>query len=102
MVDTSQQPALGYMEVVPTRDAATLLPIMWQHVADGSIVWSDMWTTYNGIQLLPIVSNHDTVNHSVEFINRATGVHTQHIDSYWNRVKIKLKRMHGCNESKLP
>ena len=28
MVDVSHQPALGYLEIVPQRDAATLLPIM--------------------------------------------------------------------------
>ena len=25
-----------------------------------------------------------------------TGVHTNHIESYWNCVKQKLKRMKGC------
>ena len=33
MADTSQTPAVGYMELVPQRDAATLLPIIQQHVA---------------------------------------------------------------------
>eukprot|EP00731_Ephydatia_muelleri_P010334 Em0005g920a len=33
------------------------------------------------------------VNHSVEFVNPTTGVHTQHIESYWNRVKKRLKSM---------
>ena len=36
MVDTSQVPALGVMEIVQRRDAATLLPT-------GSIIWSDEW-----------------------------------------------------------
>ena len=44
-------------------------------------------------QQLPTVQNHDTVNHSLEFFDSQTGVHTNHIESYWNRVKIKLKRM---------
>jgi len=33
MVDTSYSPALGYMEIVQQRDAATLLPIINSHVA---------------------------------------------------------------------
>ena len=32
----------------------------------------------------------------------ATGVHTQTVESYWNRVKTKLKRMKGCDGDQLP
>ena len=32
-------------------------------------------------------------NHSVEFV--AHRVHTQNMESYWNRIKTKLKRMRG-------
>ena len=42
------------------------------------------------------------VNHSVEFVNPTTGVHTQHIESYWNRVKKRLKSMKGVNSLQLP
>ena len=31
-----------------------------------------------------------------------TGVHTQNVESYWNWVKIKLKRMKGCHADKIP
>ena len=31
-----------------------------------------------------------------------TGVHTQNIESYWGRVKLKFKKMKGCHESHLP
>ncbi len=35
------------------------------------------------------------------FVNPATGVHTQNVESYWNRVKTKIKRMKGCHEQML-
>ena len=101
MCDTSQQPALGYMEMVNARDAATLLPIIQAHVHPGTIVWSDSWAAYKNINLLASVQSHSTVNHSIEFRTPA-GVHTNHIESYWNRAKIKLKRMRGCHRSQLP
>ena len=94
------QPALGYVQIVPQRDATTLLPIIQQHVAPGTVVWSDEWAAYNHMASLPNVSNHDVVNHSVEFVS-PNGVHTQNVESYWNRIKIKLKKMRGCHEHQL-
>ena len=38
MCDTSTTPATGYMEIVQTRDAATLLPIIRDHVHPGIII----------------------------------------------------------------
>ena len=101
MVDISHTPALGYMEIVAQRDAATLLPIINAHVALGTEVWSDEWSAYRRAGTLPNVSRHRTVNHSVNFVDPVTGVHTQHIESYWNHVKQKLKRMKGCSRAML-
>ena len=101
MCDTSTDPALGYMEMVAARDAATLLPIIQAHVNPGTTIWSDSWAAYNNVIALPSVQGHDTVNHSIEF-KSPSGTHTNHIESYWNRVKIKLKRMRGCHRSQLP
>ena len=98
MVDVSHSPALGYMQVVPRRDAATLLPVIQQHLHPGTIVHSDEWAAYNQVQQLPNVQQHSTVNHSITFVNPATGTHTQNIESYWNRVKTKFKRMKGVHE----
>ena len=102
IVDTSQEPALGYMEIVPARDAATLLPIIQAHTAAGTTVYSDQWGAYNRVQTLGNVAAHSTVNHSLHFVDPVTGVHTQNVESYWNRVKGKLKRMKGCHEDQLP
>ena len=44
IVDVSVQPALGYMQIVDRRDSATLLPIISNVVAAGSIVHSDEWS----------------------------------------------------------
>ena len=90
------------MEVVQRRDAGTLLPIIQGHTAPGTIVHSDDWAAYRRVQGLGNVAAHNVVNHSLHFVDPVTGVHTQHVESYWNRVKTKLKRMKGCHASQLP
>ena len=83
-------------------DCAPLLPIIQAHTAAGTIIHSDQWAAYNNVQSLPTVSSHQTVNHSVEFVDSATGTHTQNVESYWNRSKTKIKRMKGCHAEMLP
>ena len=101
MADTSETPALGVMRAVPDCTAVTLLPITQQHVHPGTIVWSDEWAAYQRAQQLNAVSQHDSVNHSINFVDPSTGVHTQNIESYWNRVKTKFKHMKGVHETML-
>lgn len=90
---------LGYIQLVPDRSAATLLPIIARVVAPGSIIHSDMWRAYRRIPALGF--QHQTVNHSIEFVS-AIGVHTQNIERYWNSAKEKIKRLRGSNEYLLP
>ena len=96
MVDASQSPGLGYMEIVQRRDACTLLPIIQAHCAPGTTVHSDEWASYNAVGNIANIGQHGVVNHSLHFVDPMTGVHTQTVESYWNRVKTKLKRMKGC------
>ena len=102
MVDTSHTPALGYVEVVNRRNATRLLPIIQAHVAPGTAVHFNEWAAYNRVATLPNVTSHSTVNHSITFVDPVTGTHTQNMESYWNRVETKLKRMKGCHADQLP
>ena len=42
-------PHNAFLQEVPDRRAATLNPILQQFVAEGSMVNTDLWATYNGI-----------------------------------------------------
>ena len=97
LVDPHGTPALGCIEIVPQRDAATLLPLINAHVAPSTIIHSDEWAAYNRVQRFSNVSSHDVANHSVNFVEPFTGVHTQQVEIYCNRVKTKLKQMKGCH-----
>ena len=77
------------MELVAQGDAATLLPIIQAHVHPNTTIHSDEWAAYRGVQQLPHVSHHGTVNHSLHYVDPQTGAHTQNVESYWARVKLK-------------
>jgi len=48
------------MQIVPQRDAATLLLIIQGHIRPGSQLWSDEWAAYRGLPGLGYVN--ETVN----------------------------------------
>ena len=60
-----------------------------------TIIHSDKWAEYRRVQAVPNVASHGVVNHSLNFVEPVTGVHTQHVESYWCHVKTKLKHMRG-------
>ena len=65
-----------FLVEVEHRDAATLLPLIQQYIRPGSVVYSDEWSAYN--QLATVAGcNHQTVNHSLHFVDPNTGAHTQ-------------------------
>ena len=86
------------MELVPPRNAATLIQ---QHTLPGTTIWSDEWAAYNRVASLPGIAGHGVVNHSFHFVDPVTGVNTQTVESYWNRVKRKFKRVMGVSSAQL-
>ena len=78
LVDTSFQPAKGYMEIVPRRDRNTLSGVINRVLRANSVIHSDEWRGYINLpQHVPNCIAHDTVNHTYNFVNPANGVHTQ-------------------------
>lgn len=79
-----------FMVRVPNRSANTLIPILSAHIRPGSIVHSDLWKAYccltddTGLE-------HRTVNHSCNFKDPVTGVHTNTIEATWSAFKRTIK-----------
>jgi len=75
---------------VSNRSTETLLPIIKQFVAPGSIIYTDKWRAYD------ILSNenyrHFSVNHSSNFVDPQTGVHTQNIERLWREMRSNIPR----------
>ncbi|KAH7976377.1 hypothetical protein HPB52_012896 [Rhipicephalus sanguineus] len=88
---------------VDKRDAATLGPLIAKNVLPGTTVFSEEWAAYRSIPGLvnangtPLNLDWHTVNHSVNFIDPATGANTQRIESEWQKAKRRLVR--NCNKT---
>ena len=82
------------MVVVPDRTAATLLPIIAQHVLPGTRIITDGWRAYNQL------AQHGVVNHQLHFVdpNDAT-LHTNTIEGAWANIKAKFRAMHGTSDA---
>ena len=87
-----------FLVEVEKRDAATLLPLISQHVRPGSIVLSDEWSSYN--QLTATTgSTHQTVNHSLYFVDPTTGAHTQSVEGMWSCCKRMMREEKVMNSA---
>ena len=96
VLSTESTPCRGYFQVVERRDRATLAPIIQQVLLPGSELHTDDFSSYINIQAhAPNVARHRVVNHSQNFVDPLTGVHTQEIESAWGRLKLKIKAKKG-------
>ena len=64
---------------VEDRSADTLSPIIQKLVLPGTTIISDCWKAYS--QLEEEGYQHQTVNHSKDFIKKETGAHTNTTES---------------------
>ena len=89
-----------FMYAVPDRTVATLLDTIQACIAPGSIIISDMWASYQGIEtMIGMKYTHQTVNHTENFVDPTTGTHTQTIESFWHVYKMQNKRQCGAHRS---
>jgi hypothetical protein len=94
IVNTSYKPALGYATLIVDRSSTTLLSIIETIIIPGSIIYSDKWKAY-AILRSSDVYKYGSVCHKYRFVDPQTGFHTQHVESYNNRLKMEIKSMKG-------
>lgn len=75
---------------VENRSSKTLLPLIRKYIAPGSIIYSDCWRAYNDLKNENYT--HQTVNHSENFVDPNTKVHTQNIERLWREMRANLPR----------
>jgi transposase-like protein len=79
-----------FLARVEDRSAATLEDVIRRYVRPGSIIHTDMWRGYSQLGSDGIFS-HSVVNHSENFKDPVTGVHTNTIEGTWNGLKMQIK-----------
>lgn len=88
MIDSVTKDAI--IKYIPTRDRNTIRYILCNHLRDDSIFVTDCWKAYDNMFPTDII-RHETVNHSQNFVNPATGYNTQLIENLWMRLKNFLR-----------
>jgi len=76
---------------VPNRSKEPLMPIISANILPGTTIVSDQWRAYNAIGTLRGIS-HQSVNHSLNFVDSITGTNTQRIERLWNSAKERNTR----------
>lgn len=76
-----------FIATAENRTEDTLLKIIKEWIAPGSIIVSDCWKAYYNLDKHGYF--HKTVNHSKEFVNEE-GYDTNKIEGHWRQLKVKL------------
>jgi hypothetical protein len=75
-----------------------LLAAIQENIHPESIIYSDMWRGYVNINSR-LQMQHQTVNHSKEFVDSEAGTHTNTIEGVWNGFKIRIPvKNHNKNQ----
>ena len=90
----------GWIQLVGDRFKETLHSIIKEWCLPGTIIASDGWPAYEGLAELGF--EHRVVVHERHFVDPKTGVHTNNVESYWQRCKRSLKRVYGTSRDLLP
>ena len=72
---------------VDCRDAATLLPIIRQHIVPGTTIISDLWAAYNTLGTQGY--QHLTVNQTYNFVDPITGARVPNTLKVCSKMRSK-------------
>jgi transposase-like protein len=89
----------AFLVPVASRNTATLLQVIQDHVLPGSIVITDQWRAYDTALRQIAGIEHRTVNHSLHFVNpNDPDSHTQGIEGFWSISKKYVRSIQGLKQ----
>lgn len=97
-----------YLHIVPNRSSQSLIPILFQKIPRGSVIFTDAWPSYNQLDVDYI---HRTINHSAgEYVRQELidgygeiSVNSNMIEGLWKHLKRKIinKRCRTVNFTRI-
>lgn len=98
-----RQTGHSFLVLIPNKEANTLLPIIQDRIAPGSIIHSDGLRSYDNIRNLPVNPpfQHLVVIHEHNFVDPITGACTNRVECLWKNCKKTFKEMCGVHNSTL-
>lgn len=84
----------GFCTVLTDRSARSILPVIYRVVIPGTVIHTDEWASYNHLSRSEEYV-HLTVCHKYNFVNPISGTHTQNVESYNSKLKLRIKKMKG-------
>ncbi|WP_035722472.1 IS1595 family transposase [Francisella philomiragia] len=80
-----------YTVIIPNAKSNTLLPIIREKVKPDSIVYTDIFRSYNALDVSDF--KHYRINHSKLFAKKHN--HINGIENFWNQAKRHLRKFNG-------
>ncbi|KAG0437827.1 hypothetical protein DMUE_3457 [Dictyocoela muelleri] len=90
ITNTSTLSAKGYVEIVLDRSADALMSIINRIIMPGSIIHTNK-TPHRMIKESSKYS-HGTICNKYNFVDPDTRIHTQHVESFNNKLKLEVKK----------
>ncbi|KAG0435636.1 hypothetical protein DMUE_4628 [Dictyocoela muelleri] len=79
--------------VIPNKQAETMVPIICDNVASGSLIRTDEHKSYSRLGKLGFT--HQTVCHKYNFVFPETGINIQAVESFNKEINLEIKRRKG-------
>ena len=86
-----------FLTPIEKRDQETSLKNIYDHVHEGSIIYTDCWPGYNGLSGC-LGFEHSTVNHSQAFKSPINGACTNTAEGLNNGLKMKIMPRNRAKE----
>ena len=84
--------------VVENRKSDTLSKAVFENVESGSSIYSDCWKAYNKLSQMGLNFNHQTVNHSQNFVNpNNPDVNTNTVERSWRSLRENVPMQVGLD-----